>query len=182
MSRSAELRQRYRRVLTVSLVIAAGIHVLIFVGSPEFHVSPQFKLASNPDLVVGEMDADERWGIVNVFFGRPEIISDDGTVRREPPERVLEVYAVAVARSALPRRCHLRNESEVLPAEGRVRVQVDGGGLVVWDRIEQSEGDECGNALLTTLSGSLWYQWIPNDRFPAPVELIQPVRVVAAAE
>lgn len=182
MSRSAELRQRYRRVLTVSLVIAAGIHGLIFIGSPEFHVGPQFELASNPDLVVGEMDAGERWGIVNVFFGRPEIISGDGTIRREPPERVLEVYAVAVARSALPRGCHLRNESEVLPAEGRVRVQVDGGGLVVWDRIEQSDGDACGNALLTMLSGSLWYQWIPNDRFPAPVELIQPVRVVAAAE
>lgn len=181
MTRSAELRQRYRRVFTVSLLIAAGIHVLIFIASPDFRVDPQFQLASNPDLVVGEMDADSRWAIVNVFFGRPEILSDDGTVRREPPERVLEVYAVAVASSVLPHRCHLRNEFDVLPAEGRVRVQVDGGGLVVWDRIEESDGDVCRDALLTTMSGSLWYQWIPNDRFPAPVELIQPVRVVAAA-
>ena len=29
--------------------------------------------------------------------------------------------------------------------------------------------------MLRRVAGDLWYRWLPNEEFPAPVELIQPL-------
>ena len=41
-------------------------------------------------------------------------------------------------------------------------------------------GDACGDQVIETVAGDLLYHWLPSERFPAPVDLIQPVTLTQA--
>ena len=53
-------------------------------------------------------------------------------------------------------------------------------GHTLVDGIEESTGDECADQVILTLANDLFYRWIPSERFPAPVDLIQPVTLTQA--
>lgn len=47
-------------------------------------------------------------------------------------------------------------------------------------KLTRSTGDRCGDEILTEMADALVYHWLPTERFPAPVDLLQPVTVIGA--
>ncbi len=113
------------------------------------------------------------------LFGSPEIVADDGTIWREPVEPVV---AGEVPLIRLTETCD-RSRIILIPTmapptrglTGLVRLRLRADGWV--DRVEliQSTGDPCVDRMITGVAGALWYRSLPNDRFPAPLDLIQPI-------
>lgn len=181
-TRSEELRRRNRRVFAASMAAAAAIHVGVFVAFPGVRPDPTWSRVVEPSDPGEPADLATSWELVDVFFGPPAVVEDDGTLWQEPPERVLEARKVEVANVRFSASCRERPTSDLVPAEARVRLVLSAGGRVVERSVAVSSGDPCRDELLASIARSVWYQWIPNERFPAPVELIQPMRVVPALD
>jgi hypothetical protein len=177
MSRSDELRKRSRRVFAISLAAAVAVHVAILFGVPSFRVR-----ILGPSGTKANVDAvATTWQRFNVFFGPPEITAPDGSLHVEPASRVLEADNVKISDLRQPESCNGRTVASIVPTAGRVQVQVNESGRVAMAEIARSTGDACRDAILTDIASALWYQWIPNDRFPAPLDLVQPLRVAEAS-
>jgi hypothetical protein len=169
-SRSAELRQRHRRVSRWSLGIAVLLHVLVFMFWPGLRVeSPD---VSDPESRVGE-PAQGRPTYVEATFGPPDIFEADGTLSRQ--DRELEADHILL----LPPGCVVLSE-DARPPAGRVRLRVWKSGRTDVVELAESTGSECGDEVITALADALWYRWLPNERYPAPVDLIQPVTLMRA--
>ena len=156
-----------------SLCLAALIHVAAFV------LWPGFRIELLPGLDgMGETASEAEGGLtfVDVFFGPPDIFEVDGMLSREPPERVLEADRVL----ELPTECATLTQEGRTPAYGRVRLQVRPSGRADVVGLVESTGDECGDDVIKTVAGDLLYHWLPSERFPAPVDLIQPVTLTQA--
>jgi hypothetical protein len=173
-TRAQELRERDRRVLRWSLGAAVLIHVAAFVLWPGFRVE---------DLPDAGEDMKAMHGVegtptyVDVVFGPPRIFGPDGTVATEPPTRVLAAERIL----RLPTECDNLEEPGRTPVEGQVRLKVVASGRTAVAGLEQSTGDACADEVLFTVAQALLYRWLPNDRFPAPVDLIQPVTLTSAS-
>lgn len=142
------------------------IHLAAFAFWPEVPVEP----LDGGALVEREPeDVEDELRRVRVVarFGPPRILAPDGGWVDEPPDRFLEAGRAI----HLPGYCLDR----VLTVEGRVRLRLNDEGRVDLTRIEEGTGSPCGNLALRAVAGDLWYRWLPDERFPAPVELIQPV-------
>ena len=105
--------------------------------------------------------------------GPPAISNAMGGISVEPPEWILEVDRLVY----LPGNCKALVKGSGAIVRGSVRLRVDETGRVDVRGIFQSAGFPCGDAVLQRIAGDLWYRWLPNDEFPAPVELIQPLVV-----
>ena len=168
-TRSAELRNRERKIFAWSLAAAVVIHLVVVWLSPEFEIE-----------VLAENDEDGSGGtgiptFVDVLFGPPEISESDGTVSREPADRVLQVDHIL----GLETECAALNQT---PAHGRVRLRVNAIGHVSVMELTDGTQDECVNEVMTTVADALWYRWLPSGRFPAPVDLIQPITLAEARD
>lgn len=168
-SRSTLLRERYRRVLLWSFGAAALLHVLVLLFWPGFRAEPVFT-ADSLSAAVAAGEAVPTY--VELLFGPPEILTGDGSFFRE--ERQLETEHLLV----LPRECE--GDSIVLPTQGKVGLRVWKSGRVDVTALAQGTDDECGDALIKAVAGALWYRWLPSEEFPAPVDLVQPVTVLAS--
>ncbi|MEX2530540.1 MAG: hypothetical protein WD960_07195 [Gemmatimonadota bacterium] len=93
---------------------------------------------------------------------------DRGRGLAQPPE------------SSVVGQCLPGTERALVPAEAQLRLEVNAVGRVTAAVVETSMGDGCSDGILTAIANSLWYEWLPNETFPPPVILIQPMRVVAA--
>jgi hypothetical protein len=69
-------------------------------------------------------------------------------------------------------------DPEQTPLRGYVRLQVLASGRTLVAGIDESTGDRCADRVILDLARDLLYRWIPNERFPAPVQLIQPVTLI----
>lgn len=154
-----------------SLGIAVVVHVAAFALWPEVPVEP---LDAGALVEREPEDADDELQRVRVTarFGPPRILALDGAWVDEPADRVLEAGRAI----HLPEQCLGRVES----VDGKVRLRVNGEGRVDLARIEEGSGSPCGDLALRAVAGDLWFRWLPDERFPAPVELIQPVRLSTA--
>jgi hypothetical protein len=114
--------------------------------------------------------------MVDVHFGPPKIFERDGRVSIEPPERVLETSRIM----SLPTGCGNLIADGRMPAQGEVRLKVVASGHTLVEGIEVSTGDGCADQLVLRLADDLLYRWIPSERFPAPVDLIQPMTLTQA--
>lgn len=172
-TRSEELRERNRRVLLWSLGVASVLHVAAFVLWPEYTVEP----LTAPDAKLETLG--DTGGIalyVEVTFGPPEIFERDGTISVDSPRRQLEAARVL----RLPQECARLTDPEALPYRGSVRLGLGTEGRAEAGGIVASTGDACADQVIRTVADALWYRWLPNERFPAPVDLIQPVTLVEA--
>lgn len=115
---------------------------------------------------------------VDVCFGPPMILEADVSVSLEPPGRVLQADRLL----GLPTECDVLLEPDRTPARGLVRLQVVASGHTVVGGIEESTERECADEVLLTVANDLLYRWIPNDRFPAPVDLFRPVTLTTTWE
>ena len=115
---------------------------------------------------------------MDVRFDPPEILRPDGPALREPPERVLQVVRLL----RLPADCEaLRDAPEDgFAATVRLTVAADGRADVV--RLTTGSGHDCIDGLLLSLADDLRYGWLPDERYPAPVRLDQPITLVEAVE
>lgn len=116
--------------------------------------------------------------LVDVRFGPPEIQRADGAIAREPAERTLQVVRLM----RLPADCNVQAWATEAGVSGSVRLRVRVDGRAENPEIASSTGSRCADWLLTQLADDLRYLWLPNVRFPAPVELVQPVTVVEVVE
>lgn len=168
-TRSEELRRRHRRVLAWSLAAAALLHVVVFLVLPGLRTEGM-------DVGDGRLEGvnASRGALVDVLFGPPEISEADGTTWQEPPERRLQVVRLV----RLPADCTVLRESDAERVGGRVRLTVDAAGQVDVVRVTEGTGHACADRVITQLAGDLHYHWLPDERFAAPVDLIQPVTLV----
>ncbi len=163
-----QLRSRNRKVLAWSLAVAAAIHVAVFTLSPDFDVAPM-----DGSAVAG---AEPRSGghpttVLRLVFGPPSISASDGGVWQEPPDRVLHTTRL----TEIPMLCtHLESEGSV-PLRGAIRLRVNRSGHALAIDVAETTGDWCGDRVLVRAADALLYHWLPNERFPAPVTLVQPV-------
>lgn len=165
-SRAAAYRARGRRVFLWSLGVAVAVHVAAFLFWPEMPVEP---MTAGPvvEAEPEEVDDDVLRVPVDARFGPPRILRTAGEWVQEPSDRTLQ----AGREVSLPAYCVGRAQS----VEGEVRLRVNGEGRVDQVRIEEGSGTTCGDEALRRVAGDLWYRWLPDARFPAPVDLIQPV-------
>lgn len=184
-TRSQELREKHRRVLAWGFIVAGLVHVgvLFALPSPQDDASAFSdgnrtpggggEAASDPGLeaVGGEADVAI---YVRVLFGPPDIFDQDGNLVRKPEDRELGTARMV----RLPSGCG--DLGPLLPAEGRVQIRAWGSGHTDIIDLIEGTGSECGDQIITAVSDALWYRWLPNERFPAPVDLIQPVRLIEA--
>ncbi len=168
-TRSDELRARHRKVSAWSFLIAALVYAaVLFVWAPQWRAerldSKEIRLVASERVVESPM-------AVEVLFGPPEIFTSDGSVWQEPPDRVLEARRIL----ELPDDCADLVLAGREPMSGLVRLRVPVDGRV--DRVEltQTTGDACGDRVILAVADALLYRWLPNDQFPAPVDLIQPI-------
>lgn len=167
-------RSRYRKVLTWSLAVAAGVHVAIFALSPDFEIEPLD--GSRAEVVATDSQRTPSTAL-EVLFGPPMITAPDGSALREPPDRILRAARV----TELPPLCvHLASELR-LPQSGAIRLQVNAAGHAEVVEVFESTGDPCVDNILANTADALRYHWLPDERFPAPVLLVQPVTLVELA-
>jgi len=174
-SRSEELRARNRRIFAISYLVAALLLVVIFVSAPGFRVQP----VPSTEVEHVHAAAIPDWPLFGqVLFGPPRIRTTDGPTREEPDARTLEVGRVY----NMPSDCKDAFLTESLPISGEVRLHVAATGkadLVEWT---ESTGSPCVDRFIGQFAAALHYEWLPSDRFPPPVDLIQPVRLLDVAE
>lgn len=173
-SRADQLRKRNRRVMGWSLGGAIAVHAALFAFLPGFELplldyedAEITRVASNLDPV--------QW--IDVSFGPPLIQLPDGRRRREPPSRVLDVERVDVGGTRLPQGCERVRRDGTGVAAGAVALRVGASGRVQYVQTSASTGDRCLDAVLLAVAEDLWYQWLPNAESPAPVDLVQPMRI-----
>jgi hypothetical protein len=173
-SRSAQLRRQQRRVLGWSLAAAVLLHVAVFVFSPTFHADPLVGGDAHADL--GDRPGTEARAplAVDVRFGPPRITLPDGSTWTEPPDRVLEADRVV----DLPPGCSQGMGGEGATATGAVRLRVPPSGRAEVVEVVEGAGNPCADRILSMVAGALWYHWLPDERFPAPVDLVQPLTLV----
>ena len=167
-----EIRARERRVLAWSLAIAVFLHIAVLVLWPALRVGP-LGASVTPGAIEGNGSGDT---YLELLFGAPEIYGPDGSASAEPPTRVLE----ADRKIKLPSSCTRLLEVGRTPTTGDVWLRVNDSGRVDTVEVVGSTGDLCADGVIMRVAGDLWYRWLPSERFPAPVELIQPVTVTEA--
>ncbi len=160
--------ERQRRILAISLMVAVAFHIALFVLMPKFETQPMG--ASNPQdgRKVPPIGTPT---LMNVLFGPPTISAADGSEWAEPDDHVLEAQQLA----NLPPDCSAFSEAGHAPVHGSARLVVNADGYVNVVGVMESTGDACGDDVLEGIADALHYHWLPNDRFPAPVELVQPI-------
>jgi hypothetical protein len=156
-----------------SLAIAAVLHVLAFLYLPGLPPSEPGDVADDIDelaVVTGSAIP------LDLFFGPPVIRNVQGGLAFEPPERVHEEgRAVFVTLG-----CKRLIEGSTDVHHGTVRLTVLETGLVEVQGVVESTGSRCGDDVIARVAGDLWYRWLPNDDFPAPVEVVQPLTFAEA--
>jgi hypothetical protein len=173
--RSNEIRQRDSRVLRISLGIAVVLHIAALGLIAWSKVAPTWR----PDAEAVRLEEDAWTGThVAVFFGPPRIVQPDGTLSEEPPDRILEAARVL----RMPPICMTREIATAAPGLGEVRLTVNARGRIDAVALTRSTGDACWDQVATRVAGDLWYRWLPDERFPAPLELLQPLTVGLAPE
>ena len=172
-TRTTEMRRRERRVWIWSLTAAVVLHVIVFVLWPAWTVEP-FPF-SELELRSGSGDSGPSV-YVDVIFGPPEIFEENGSVSVEPPHRVLRATRIL----GVPTSCVALSQEGVTPAEGRVRLRVFYDGHAEVLDLVKTSGNDCADEVITAAANALRYLWLPNERFPAPVDLIQPVTLTEA--
>lgn len=166
--RIAQRRRAERRVFVWGWSVAAVIHLVVFLNWRE---SREVRATvPNPDFETVEI-ADREPIPLELFFGPPAISNAVGGISIEPPERYLEVDRLVY----LPSGCEALIRGSGTIVRGSVRLAVNETGRTDVRGIFQSTGHACADAVLQRIAGDLWYRWLPNDEFPAPVELIQPL-------
>lgn len=169
---ASEHRNRHRRVLLWSLAGAALVHLIVFVALPDMEVEPlEGSNVRTVDLGSAEKTPS---ALLDVSFGPPEIANGNGTTHHEPAERVLNTKRLA----ELPPLCLELAAEGTRPLHGRVRLSVGPAGYAQVEELITSTGSTCGDFVIRNVAGSLRYHWLPDSRFPAPVDLVQPVTLV----
>jgi hypothetical protein len=169
-SRAAQLRETHRKVFAWSILAALAAHVAVFLLSPDFRAEPIFS-SHLSEVEGGPGGAPMRF---DLLFGPPTLSAADGTPWTEPEDRILP------ARRAVhpPMGCQVPPSGTPVPFSGRVRLRVDASGHATVLELVERTGDGCADEVLAIVAGDLWYRWLPNDRFPAPVVLVQPVTLM----
>jgi hypothetical protein len=169
-SRAAALRERHRRIFACSLGIAAVLHVAVFATWPGFRV--EHLTSEAPETAAEFLVGDGQPVYVEVVFGPPEVVREDGRLVRQ--NRRLEAGRVII----LPEDClTLGNGNGALP-HGRVWLRVGEHGDADAQGIQQSTGNDCADEAIRTMADALLYHWLPNERYPAPLDVIQPVTLL----
>lgn len=171
-SRSAELRDRNRRILVWSFAGAVLIHIVVFAMWPETPIEPLGEFGATTVTAVEEEGVFLE---IRVEFGGPEIVSSGGRADRRRVARTLETRRL----TRMPVEC--RDAMRVgRTYDGEVRLVVDQEGRVDRKDMVVGSGDACGDRALLAVAGDLWYRWLPSEEHPAPIVLIQPVSVAGA--
>lgn len=170
-TRSEQLREKHRRILAWSLGGAVAIHLAVFLLVPEFQVEP---LGGSDTVLDTTGVASGANATVELLFGPPSVRQTDGSHWTAPPDRVLS----AERDVRLEADCLAFPREGRLPLRGVAHLRVRPSGRVGLQGLSTSTGDTCGDRIIKEAADALWYRWLPDERFPAPVEVVQPVTLI----
>lgn len=170
-TRSEQLRRQHRRILGWSLGVAVVAHILVFVLSPTFRTQPLMGADTELDTLGLAAGAN---AVADLLFRAPILQLADDSSRATPAERTLETQREV----RVPERCLYLTDGSRAPVVSHIRLRVRASGRVDVLGIERTSGDACADDILREAAGALWYHWLPSERFPAPLELDQPVMLV----
>jgi hypothetical protein len=177
-SRTERHRQQHRRILILSLGLAGLLHLAVFALNPGWMLERiSFFDPRSPE----DREGPPEVGLVDVSFGPPQIFLADGRLRPEPADRLLDAKGVDMRGIRWAGGCAWVRTGGFGMVEGEVTLKVGPEGFVQEARISQSSGDACLDQMLVAISGTLWYRWLPNETYPAPVTLLQPMTVDAVS-
>ena len=166
--RIAQRRRAERKVFYWGWSVAIVLHLILFLSWRE---TREVRVTEpNPDFETVEI-LDREPIPLDLFFGPPAIRNATGGISVEPPERHLEVDRLVY----LPSDCEALIRGSGAIVRGSVRLAVQETGRTDVRGIFQTTGYPCADAVLQRIASDLWYRWLPNDEFPAPVELVQPL-------
>ena len=168
--RIAQRRRSDRRVLVWCLALAGLLHVVVFLVVPGFQKAAVERASLSLELTDAPAPGATR---LDLFFGPPAIRYASGGVSFEPAERFLETERLV----HVPTACLGRIRSSGNDISGSVRLRVKVTGRVDVIGTARSSGIRCADELLERVAGDLRYHWLPNEDYPAPVELTQPIRL-----
>ena len=171
-SRSEELRREQRRVFGVSLLIAVVFHVVVFLTFPGLRA----EILSTPDMeldTTGVAGGANAW--VDLLFGPTVVKLEPEGEWIAPPERFLE----ADRPIRLSDRCLGLASEDQGRLSARVGLRIKASGRVDVLGVVSGTGSRCADDILSEAAGALWYHWLPNDDFAAPLLVEQPVTLVA---
>lgn len=150
------------------MAAALAIHVAVFLLTPSFRT----ELLTSQEIRLGPSGGSfEIPVLLALHFGPPTLTAPDGTAHREPPERVLDVERLV----AFPEECAPFQGNGASALHGSVRLRVNPSGRTKVVDTEVSTGNPCGDEVMQIVAEALWYHWLPNDRYPAPVDVEQPI-------
>jgi len=172
-SRSQRLRRRDRKVFYWSLVAAVAIHVAVVLLVPTFH--PESVPVPEAETEPGR-PVLARPILVQAVFGPPTLAGPEEHSWTEPPERVLDAQRLVLLEGSC--MALARNNGPAVRGELRLHVGWAGHARVL--HVTESTGYACSDEVLKELGGALRYHWLPNERFPAPLELDQPIQLMEA--
>lgn len=172
-TRSEQLRKRDRKVLAWALFIAVAIHVAVFILMPAVRAGGKEGLgektaAKNPDAGVPLK------AVVSVVFGPPTITVGDSTEVTQPSDRTLHTSRIV----ALPAKCSSLVDGIQGPLLARFRLRIPKTHEAKDVRLVETSGNACADDILVQLTRDLAYHWLPDERFPAPVALVQPAALL----
>ncbi len=171
-SRSEMLRRRDRKVFGWALAVAVALHVAVFVLFPGF----RFRVFHAGEVELGSGSRSGSPAVsVEVVFGAPTITDHAGVEWPEPPEHILEAGRVV----PVPGECASAIGRTRLPVTGSVRLIVGGSGRASVAHMVQSMGEPCADEIMKVVAEALRYLWLPSERFPNPVDLVQPVTLTS---
>ena len=126
-----------------------------------------------PDQSAIEIEGDPWTGTrIEVLFGPPKILSPDGELVQEPPDRILEAMRVM----QVPPLCLGRAVPPAAPGFGEIRLTVNASGRIDEAALSSSTGDACWDQVAVRVAGDLWYRWLPGE-LEAPLQVVQPITV-----
>lgn len=169
MRDTAKLRAKHRKVFGISIGLAVLLHAAVFLLSPTFRVGQMGSLDSGRDSDNPGPIREPR--VFTVLFGPPTIIDQDGQRWPETSDRFLEAVRV----TELPLECADQGAVHIGEHHGSVRLTVNERGYAAAVEMIESSGSPCGDRLLRSTAGALRYHWLPDDRFAAPIDLVQPL-------
>ena len=150
--------------------LAGVFHAVLFLALPEFRRDALERRGLSLELAE---PPNPGAALLDLFFGPPAISIPSGGVSVEPPERYLETERLV----HVPAACRFAIRSSGNDIRGSVRLRVRVTGRVDVTGVVRSSGIRCADDVLERVAGDLRYHWLPNEDFPAPVELTQPMKL-----
>ena len=159
MKQSESLRREYRRVTLVAMIVAAGIHGVVFLANPSVSIE-------TPSRSVVQLR-------VELFLPAPSVVAIDGSPVTGEVLPDLAVGSWRQAQLGLWRHWPRAYQAYGVGGQASLELVLDGSGEVMRASVLESSGDTTKDDAFERMALALRYRWPESDRELASLLVIQ---------